>query len=260
VFVLSWQPRRPQLSRRSGGFLGGLAVVLGLVLLADAVVTVVWEDPFTTIFTQRDQKALAKKLATAEAQPLPASTLALARQAGSPAQRMAVIAAHERATARPGDPLGRIYIPRTGKNFVFVSGTGVETLKKGPGHYWGTTLPGEPGTVAIAGHRTTYGAPFHNLGKLRPGYAITLTMPYGRFAYSVEASRSVPPTQVTVLRNRGYQRLVLTTCDPIGSAAKRLVVFARLRQVIPRGPAIELVPVPPSAPQWLAAGLPTRSG
>jgi sortase A len=258
--VFGLQPRRPRLSRRTGGFLGGLAVVLGLVLLADAVVTVVWQDPFTTIFTQQDQKALAKQLADTESEPLPPSTLALVTHAGSASERMALLAGHDRGTVRPGDALGRIFIPKTGKNFVFVSGTGVETLKKGPGHYWGTALPGERGTVAIAGHRTTYGAPFHNLGKLRRGYAITLTMPYGRFAYSVEGSRSVRPTQVTVLRNRNYQRLVLTTCDPIGSAAKRLVVTARLRQVIPRGPAIELVPVAPRAPQWLAASLPSRSG
>jgi sortase A len=260
VIGLSLLLRGPRLSRRGTGFLGGLAVFVGLVLLADAVVTVLWEDPFTTIFTQQDQKALAKKLAAAESQPLPKNTLELVRSRSSPADRMALLAAHERATARPGDPLGRVYIPKTGKNFVFVSGTGVETLKKGPGHYWSTALPGEPGTVAIAGHRTTYGAPFHNLNKLRPGYAITLTMPYGRFAYSVEESRSVSPTKITVLRNRSYERLVLTTCDPIGSAAKRLVVFARLEQVTPRGPAIELIPVPPTAPQWLAAGLRTRSG
>jgi sortase A len=258
--LFRWQPRRPHPSGRTGGFLGGLAVLIGVVLLADAVVTVVWEDPFTTIFTQRDQKALAKQLTAAENEPLPASTLELVRNAGSPSERMALLAAHARATAGPGDALGRIYIPKTGKNFVFVSGTGIQTLKKGPGHYWGTVLPGERGTVAIAGHRTTYGAPFHNLGKLRRGYAITLTMPYGFFAYSVEGSRSVRPTQTTVLRNRNYQGLVLTTCDPIGSAAKRLVVTARLRQVVPRGPAIHLVPVPPRVPQWTAAGLPTRSG
>ena len=235
-------------------------MLIGLVLLADAIITVVWEDPFTTIFTQQSQKALAKQLDAAENDTLPSSTLELVRRAGSPSERMALLAGHARATARPGDALGRIFIPKTGKNFVFVSGTGVETLKKGPGHYWGTALPGEPGTVAIAGHRTTYGAPFHNLGKLRHGYAITLTMPYGRFAYSVEGSRSVPPTRTTVLRPMGYQRLVLTTCDPIGSAQERLVVTARLRQTIPRGPAIELVPVAPRAPQWTAAGLPTRQG
>jgi sortase A len=247
--VAFWPPRRPRLSRRTGGFFGGLAVLIGLVLLADAIITVVWEDPFTTVFTQHEQKELSKKLAAADNASLPPSTLELVRRAGSPTERMALLAGNERITARPGNPLGRIFIPKTGKNFVFVSGTGVETLKKGPGHYSGTALPGERGTVAIAGHRTTYGAPFHNLGKLRHGYAITLTMPYGRFAYSVEGSRSVPPTQTTVLRNRNYQRLVLTTCDPVGSAAKRLVVTARLRQVTPRGPAIELVPVAPRAPQ-----------
>ena len=257
--VIPWPPRRPFLSRRTGGFLGGLAVVIGLILLADAVVTVLWEDPFTAIFTQRDQKALGKELAAAESAPLPPSTLELVRRA-SPGDRMALLANYERATARAGDPLGRIFIPRTGKNFVFVSGTGVETLKKGPGHYAETALPGEPGTVAIAGHRTTYGAPFQNLAKLRRGYAITLTMPYGRFSYSVETSRPVRPTAVTVLRNRKYQQLVLTTCDPMGSDAKRLVVFARLRQVMPRGQAIELVPVPPSGPDWLKAGLQARQG
>ena len=134
----------------------------------------------------------------------------------------------------------------------------METLKKGPGHYGGTALPGERGTVAIAGHRTTYAAPFHNLDKLRRGYAITLTMPWGQFSYSVEGSRSVPPTQTTVLRHVDRQRLVLTTCTPLGSADKRIVVTARLRQVIPRGPAIDLVPVAPRPPQWTAAGLPSH--
>jgi sortase A len=260
VSVLSWQARRPHFSRRGGGFLGGLAVLVGVVLVADALVTVLWQDPFTTIFTQKDQKALAERLAASESEPLPAGTLELVKNAGSPADRMALLAGHERAAARPGDPLGRIFIPKTGKDFVFISGTGADTLKKGPGHYEETALPGERGTVAIAGHRTTYGAPFQNLGKLRRGYAITLTMPYGRFSYSVESWRTVPPTKTTVLEPTSHDRLVLTTCEPLGSAEKRLVVFARLRQVTPRGPAIELVPVPPRAPQWLAAGLPTRRG
>jgi sortase A len=244
--------RRPRLrlSRRQSGFLGGLAVFVGLVLLVDAIVTVVWEDPFTTIFTQQEQKALGKKLATAENAPLPASTLEVVRRAGSEAERMAVLGSHERSTARAGDPLGRIFIPKTGKNFVFISGTGVETLKGGPGHYADTALPGEGGTVAIAGHRTTYAAPFRRLGKLRRGYAITLTMPYGKFTYSVEGSRSVPPTQTTVLGSARYERLVLTTCTPLGSADKRLVVTARLRTATPRGAAIKLIPIPPRSPQW----------
>jgi sortase A len=253
------RPPRLRLPRRASGLAGGLAVFVGLVLLIDAVITVVWEDPFTTVFTQHEQKELGKKLAASEAAPLPAGTLELVRRAGSERKRMAVLGAIERSTARAGDPLGRIFIPKTGKNFVFVSGTGVETLKKGPGHYADTALPGEGSTVAIAGHRTTYGAPFHGLGKLRRGYAITLTMPYGRFTYAVEGSRSVPPTQTTVLGHRNYDRLVLTTCTPMGSDDKRLVATARLMQAKPRGRAIKLVPVPPRAPEWTVRGNDSRS-
>jgi len=253
-----WMPRL-SLSRRQSGFAGGLAAFIGLVLLIDAIVTVAWEDPFTTVFTQHEQKILSKKLAAAEQAPLPANTVELVRRAGSESERMAVLGAHERITARAGDPLGRVFIPKTGKNFVFIEGTGVEALKKGPGHYAGTALPGEHGTVAIAGHRTTYAAPFRHLGRLRRGYAITLTMPYGTFTYSVEGSRSVPPNQTTILGNRPYERLVLTTCTPVGSDDKRLVVTARLRQAIPHGPAIQLIPVAPTAPQWNAAGLPSHS-
>jgi sortase A len=253
------RPPRLRLSRRQSGFVGGLAVLIGLVLLIDAIVTVAWEDPFTTIFTQREQKALGKKLSAAEDAALPPSTLALVRRAGSESERMAVLAAHERSITRAGAPLGRIFIPKTGKTFVFISGTGVETLKKGPGHYSDTALPGEGGTVAIAGHRTTYAAPFRRLGKLRRGYAITLTMPYGKFTYSVEGSRAVPPTQTTVLGYARYDRLVLTTCTPLGSADKRLVVTARLRTATPRGAAIKLVPIPPRPPGW-TSGARAQSG
>ena len=248
------RPPRPRLSRRASGFVGGLAVFVGLVLLFDAVITVVWEDPFTTVFTQQEQKALGKKLAAAESAPLPPSMLALVRRAGSEWERMAVLGAHERTSAQAGDPLGRISIPRTDNSFVFIEGTGTESLKKGPGHYAGTALPGERGTVSIAGHRTTYAAPFRELNNLNKGDPITLTMPYGKFVYSVEGSRAVPPTQTTVLGVVHYDRLVLTTCTPLGSADKRLVVTARLKRATPRGPAIKLVPVPPSAPQWSTGG------
>jgi sortase A len=257
--ALRWPPRL-RLSRRTNGFVGALAAVIGIVLLIDAIITVVWQDPFTTIFTQRAQKQLSKELSAAENAALPAGTLELVQRAGSERERMAVLGAHERTTARAGDPLGRVFIPKTGKNFVFISGTGTEALKKGPGHYTDTALPGQGGTVAIAGHRTTYGAPFGRLGRLRKGYAITLTMPYGKFTYSVENVKSVSPTATTVLRNGPNERLVLTTCNPIGSDSERLVVTARLRQAIPRGPAIELVPIAPRAPDWRVGRKALRTG
>ena len=167
---------------------------------------------------------------------------------------MAVLGAHERTTAQAGDPLGRISIPKTGMKFVFLEGVGVETLKSGPGHYAGTAMPGERGTVALAGHRTTYLAPFRRLNHLKRGNPIVLSMPYGVFTYAVEKLKSVPPTQTTVLGPANYDRLVLTTCTPMGSDSKRLVVTARLKQATPRGAAIKLVPVPPRAPDWTRAG------
>ncbi len=251
---------RPRLSRRKSGFVGGLAVFIGLVLLFDAVITVVWEDPFTAVFTQQEQKALSERLAAAEKAPLPPSTLELVRRAGSDWKRIALLAEHERTTAQAGDPLGRISIPRTDNSFVFIEGTGTDSLKKGPGHYGGTALPGERGTVSIAGHRTTYAAPFRQLNRLNKGDPITLTMPYGKFVYTVEGSKAVPPTQTTVLGVARYDRLVLTTCTPLGSADKRLVVTARLKQATPRGPAIQLIPVSPRAPQWSIGGTALGSG
>jgi sortase A len=248
------RPPRPRLPKRASGFVGGLAMFIGLVLLFHAVITVVWEDPFTAIFTQEAQKELSGRLNAAEKAPLPAATLELVRRAGSETERMALLGAHERTTAQAGDPLGRIAIPKTGVKFVFLEGTGVETLKSGPGHYAGTALPGERGTVAIAGHRTTYLAPFRRLNHLKRGNPIVLTMPYGVFTYAVEKLRSVPPTQTTVIGPANYDRLVLTTCTPLGSDNKRLVATARLQHATPRGPAIKLVPVPPRAPDWAVRG------
>ena len=88
-------------------------------------------------------------------------------------------------------------------------------------------MPGARGTVAIAGHRTTYGAHFRRLGELRRGDRIELAMPYGRFVYRVERTRVVPPTATWVTRRVSYDRLVLTACHPLWSAAERIVVFAR---------------------------------
>jgi sortase A len=246
------RPFRPRLSRRASGFLGGLALLIGLVLLADAVLTVIWGDPFSAVFTQREQKKLSKQLDAADQATLPLGTLQLVRGAGSEQDRMAVLGAHERGSTRAGDPIGRLSIPRIHSKYVFVAGTGEESLKKGPGHYAGAAFPGEHGTVAIAGHRTTYAAPFRHLDKLRRGDVITIGMGYGFFTYRVEGQRTVQPTNITVLRPKRYDRLVLTTCTPLFSAAKRLVVSAKLVKADPRGPAIHLVPVPPKAPSFTA--------
>jgi sortase A len=244
------RPLRLRFSRRASGLLGGLAVFVGFVLIADAVATVLWQDPITAVFTQADQKALSKKLERLEQAPLPPSTLALVKRAGTAEERMAVLATDLGRRTTAGGPLGRIDVPRAGVSFVFVAGTGESSLKKGPGHYAGTALPGQRGTVAIAGHRTTYSAPFRNLDRLRRGDSIRLTMPYGQFRYGVERKRVVAPSNVNVLRHERHDRLVLTTCTPPFSAAKRLIVSARSEGATPRGKTLEVTPLPPVAPTW----------
>jgi sortase A len=235
-------------SRQANGLAGGLLLAVGVALVAIALMTILWQDPVTAVFTQHEQKALSAKLDAAEKAPVSESTLTLVQRAESDPERIALLARDLAQRTPPGEPLGRIGVPRMGANFVFVSGTGRQSLKKGPGHYDQSPIPGLPGTVAIAGHRTTYSAPFRRMDRLRRGDRITLTMPYGRFTYRVEGLRVVLPTNTGVLGHARHNRLVLTTCTPVDSAAKRLVATARLERAVARGPAVTLVPTLPVAP------------
>ena len=127
-----------------------------------------------------------------------------------------------------GDPIGVIRIPRIGVDKVFVSGVGRDDLRKGPGHYPLTPLPGQKGNAAIAGHRTTYGAPFNRIDELRPGDEILIDAPYGQFRYEVRGTTIVSPSQGEVLLDKGDDRLTLTSCNPKYSARQRIVVSAAL--------------------------------
>src|ERR1700683_4315390 len=135
-----------------------------------------------------------------------------------------------RSTAAPaeGDPIGDIRIPVIGINQVVVEGTNTPDLRKGPGHYTGTPLPGQPGNVAIAGHRTTYGHPFYNLDSVKVGDPIVLTTLQGIFVYDATKSTVVSPSDTSVVDNVFADRLTLTTCNPRFSASSRLVVQATL--------------------------------
>jgi LPXTG-site transpeptidase (sortase) family protein len=137
------------------------------------------------------------------------------------------------ATANlPGPPEGDVtallQIPAIGLSQFVVEGTATDDLAKGPGHYIGTAQPGQGGNVAIAGHRTTHGAPFYNIGALKPGDAIYLTdLRAKRLTYIVAFSPfTVDPSNVSVLNYFGDNRLTLTTCNPPYSAAQRLIVVA----------------------------------
>jgi sortase A len=125
-------------------------------------------------------------------------------------------------------PVGYLSIPKIGLDEAIVEGVGEPQLQQGPGHYPGTPLPGEAGNVGIAGHRTTYAAPFYNLNELQPGDPIYVQTVQGTFTYQVTQSLVVLPTDVSVLDPTPQPTLTLTTCNPRYSASQRLVVKANL--------------------------------
>lgn len=218
--------------------LSTVLIVAGVLMIVDAALTVLWQEPVSAVYADYIQGRLDDDLHELELRRPTAVELAALDALRSEQRRMAFLARRLRTTAKPGSAVGRIRIPRIGANFVVVAGTDAVSLRKGPGIYDQVPFPGAPGTTAIAGHRTTYLAPFRKIDKLEPGDTITLDMPYGRFTYAVERSRIVPPTEVSVIRRVGYDRLVLSACHPLYSAAKRIVVFARLVGAQARGAAV----------------------
>jgi sortase A len=215
-------------------------MVAGALLLVDAGITLAWQEPITAFYTKLRQDSLAGDLRALErAGPTQLQLRALERLQ-SERQRIAFLARALQQSAHRGAAVGRIRIPHIGANFVLVNGTDTGSLRGGPGLYPSNPFPGAPGTVAIAGHRTTYLAPFRHIDSLRRGDSINLEMPYGRFTYRVEGTRIVKPTDVSVIRSVGYDRLVLSACHPLFSAAQRIIVFARLVLIVPRGSALRV--------------------
>ena len=175
-------------------------IVSGALLIADAGVTLAWQEPISALLAEREQAALARAL-------------------DRPTVR--------RRRPQLGDAVGRIVLPSIDRSYYFVEGTRTRDLRKGPGHYEDTPLPGERGTVGIAGHRTTHGAPFRHIDSLRPRDRLMLEMSDATYVYRVEKTRIVAPSEVSVKRRVRYDRLILSACHPLYSAAKRIVVFAR---------------------------------
>lgn len=159
-----------------------------------------------------------------------------------------------------GDAIARIVIPKANVDKIIVEGVGVEDLKKAPGHYPGTPMPGEPGNSAIAGHRTTYGAPFYDLDNLVVGDAIMVTTGVGEFRYEVIESQVVSPDAVEVLNPTEDNRLTLTTCNPRYSAAERLIISAKLVTTPVEPPPLPEGASPPPPAELAADGLAGLSG
>jgi sortase A len=212
-------------------------IVAGLLMLADAAITLAWQEPISALLARIAQDQLDGQLQRIERTgPTAVQRRALALLPDE-RRRIAFLARLARGEARSGHAIGRIEIPSIGVRFVVVQGTDAASLRKGPGHYPATAFPGLRETVAIAGHRTTYLAPFRKIDELRRGQPIVLEMPYGRFTYAVQRVRVVSPNALWITRDVGYERLVLSACHPLYSASHRIVVFARLRELRPRGAA-----------------------
>lgn len=183
-------------------FAASVMMVSGVLLIADAGLTLLWQEPISAFTAERQQVKLEEALAM-------------------PPPRVI------RREPLPGDAVGKIVIPSIDVAEYIVEGTDTENLRKGPGHYPETPLPGDRGTVAIAGHRTTYGAPFRKLDELEPGKRIELEMPYGTFLYRVQRTQVVDNDALWITDRKSYDRLVLSACHPLYSAAQRIVTFAR---------------------------------
>jgi sortase A len=223
--------------RRVIRILSTVLIIAGGLLLLDAGLTVVWQEPVSAVYGKINQGKLGGQLDKLEAAPLPPLERRALKALPDPDKKMAFLARALKRSSKDGEAVGRISIPRIGAHYVVVDGTNADDLRKGPGLYEQTPFPGAGGTTAIAGHRTTYGAPFRHVDQLKKGNRIIVTMPYGRFTYTVERLQIVKPTALWVIQRVSYDRLVLSACHPLYSAAKRIIVFARLTDAVPRGSA-----------------------
>lgn len=232
--------RRHGRLRRGLRALSTVLIVAGALMILDAALTLLWQEPVTALYALIEQHELGGQLDRLEGGAPTPSQQAVLGQLPNDQARIGYLARDLQRTARAGEPIGRIFIPKIygGKSFVVVQGTDTSSLMKGPGHYPDTPLPGLHGTVGIAGHRTTYLKPFRHIDELRPGDRIVVRMPYASFTYRVELSRVVLPTALGVTRRVDHDRLILSACTPLYSASHRLVVFARLTHVQARGAAL----------------------
>lgn len=221
--------------RRLVRLLGTLMVVAGFGLLAWAFTVWQWQDPFTAALHELEQRELEQRferqvdlVERGPAEPAAPDPVAVRREVER-------LAAAWRKRSSEGDAVARLRIPRIGVNEIVVDGTDTDTLKRGPGRYRGSYMPGEGELVYVAGHRTTYGAPFSHIDQMRKGDAVFVELPYATFEYVVTGYRIVPATKVSELESRGFEQLALQACHPRFFATERYIVYAKPVSITPRG-------------------------
>lgn len=204
----------------------------GVLVLAWVVVVWRWEDPLTLLLNKRYQSQLSS--AYEERVSRIHDTSALPRpRAQTPAAFYRRSAVAYRRTTGVGEPIGRLIVPRLGLRAMVVFGTDTDSLKKGPGLHPPTGYPGQGRLTYVAGHRTTYGAPFSDIDELEPGDRVTFEVPYGTFRYVVTGHRIVRANQLEVLQSRGLEEIALQACWPRFFATHRYIAYAKLVRVLP---------------------------
>ena len=219
--------------RRAVRILGNVLIVAGLLGIVWTIVVWQWQDPFTGLYTRWQQHHLRSqysKLAHAY-RPLHAN--------GTGANLAALVAreaAQYRRDTHPGEGIGKIVIGRLGLHMILVDGTDETSLEKGPGRDLRTYMPGQNRLVYVAGHRTTYLAPFAHIENIRPGDYVTLEVPYATFLYRAFRHEIVPATDLAMLSSPNHELLRLQACHPRFFATHRYIVDARLVHVtLPNG-------------------------
>jgi sortase A len=208
-------------------------ITVGVLTLAWAIVVWRWEDPFTALYTHWQQGKLSTQLTHDFAAYHPTVV-----KRGNLAAEERAVAADARAyrrTVKVGQPIGLIVIGRIGLHMVLVNGTDDATLKKGPGRDPRSYMPGQNRLVYIAGHRTTYLAPFSHINDIRDGDFIRLQMPYATFVYRAFKHRVVTASDMSVLQSPRHEVLELQACHPRFFATHRYILYANLVSVLPRG-------------------------
>src|SRR3954453_12439765 len=194
-----------------GRVLQTLSVALrtaGGVVLTDVAMTLAWKEPMSTIYGSIQQGKAEDSLNELTDEFLHSEARRVALREHDQEIRFSKLASAFADQVKTGQGIGRIEIPSIDVDIVFVQGTDTASLQKGPGHYPDTAFPGQGRTVAIAGHRTTYLAPFRKINEIADGDEIVLEMPYGTFTYTVQKHEVVDPSDVGIVDDVGYERLV----------------------------------------------------
>ena len=220
-------PKQRSKAWRMRRLVGNLLLAIGAGVLIWTFVVWKWNDPFTSLYTRWEQHKLVASHALIVEKYRPSKPIPVLATRQERAVAIAAEARRMRTGAAVGAPIGRIIVPRLHLNILMVNGTDSNSLKRGPGRDARTYMPGQGKLVYIAGHRTTYLAPFSAIDAMRPGDRITLSMPYGTFVYSVTGHSIVDAHDLSVLKSRGHEVVALQACHPRFFSSHRYIVWAK---------------------------------